>query len=1307
MRWARWIGLLALLGAGCQDGLSLGLGGCLGEAPPFETTPTNTVHHGVHAAVTAAGVDALVAQREALVALLLDVGPDGRVRLDLPTFDFGEGNGGLGVGVRDLAIGFDLRAVGLDVEFLPEPTRIRVRVTNARIGLEPGGVVWVSVGGDVACGLGNGVDVGLPTEALAVADFAFDVALVVDEAGRFQAEVEVLPFTLHALDFELLYDPALPECDDGVTAAECRVACSAGDTFIEIVEALYDALRERIDALIQPVIQSTVDAFVRRLLDRPLFVEGALHPRLVADLLPTAVDAHPLGFRVAPSPEGFTVRSAGDDGDGVGLTLDVGLDAVDHPCVPPVDGPPPFTPGPAPVLSGYDHTGRPYHVGLSLSDAALNRALWVAYRAGVLCLAFDSDQIEALLGQRIDTSTLSLVLPGLRELARGPRPILLAIDPGFTAADFPLATFFDVADDGGVPQAGIALRLPRMGVSFYGFVEERWTRLFQGRVSVQVGVTVQAGPDNVLLLNVDTPQVADLTATYDELLEDANLVQMLELVIDLATATLLREGLALDLGLDGLLDGFGLPVAPRIEALRVDGERGDFLSVLTTIFPAAAGAGLGVVAETEAEVLAVTPGEARLAVAAPGVGPARFQWRVDGGPWRPLRAAEDGVLVVREPRLRLLGDHRLQVRAVAEDDFQSLDPSPVTLALTVTPPTPPVEAPRGQVAPAGGCTAAPGGPAPWGLGLLVLIGLGRRRRVALLATLALLGCDDRKAADEIRCAASADCPGGLACFDGRCLPPQPCETTDDCCAAAECRAGLCAPLEAECGADAACVDPDRACVDGRCVRAPCGGDADCGAGATCVAGRCHRGPPCGGACGPDAVCYAALDACRPAVCALSCEAGAVRVAVEDSALEGPLCDRAGERCACAASPAIVPADFGRYASMGLVNDTPVFAAYDADFGDLVFVEGVEAGAPRVTYLDGVPQDAPAVADPAGPRGGRMAPGPDRGWYARLAIDLKGRPQIVYYDADAGALRYLRADEDGDWLAPIVLDDDGDAGRYPRIAIDTAGGVHVIYTVVRDGAGLAGVRYAYAPSGEPTRVEDFQRSDVSLRAAPVEPSPPGITPAAHGVMPCMRVGPDGQVYVAFYDGVERWLYLGRGAPGTGSFEVFPVTGERAAYWPPDPGGRYERFTEHDLGRFCDLEVDFEIGALVAFVDHTTNALLMYRGPVEGGGTFELVDPGGRGVRRLVGADPALALDRSGRPVVVYQDATENDVLLAVRTDVGWAETPNVVATAGAMGFFNSLVVVGGEAVIGTLQLATTVTGRGAHRLHVFRTTVPNF
>ncbi|MCB9523872.1 MAG: hypothetical protein H6702_10980 [Myxococcales bacterium] len=1305
----RIIALLALwmVAASCAGGdLSLGLSGCDGGPVAFERTPTNTVPGAGHATLTAAGVDVLIQQREALAGLLLDVDADGWVRLALPPLDFGTRGGRLGVGVRDVAVGFDLRAAQIDLQVLPEPTRLRLTVGDARVRLDDG-VVWVTVGGDAACRLGNGLNAGAPDAALVVVDLSVDLILAVDGEGRLQVEVEVRPFTVRALDFELVYDPALPECADGSGPAECRLACGAGDLAIELGEALRDALDSELDRLFQPVVQLLVDAVTDVIGQQPLGVAGELHPRILAELLPTAADALPLQFEGRPSPAGITLRSAGDDGDGLGLTFDVGLDTpADHPCVPQVGEPPPLRPGPAPVLSGYDHTGAPYAVGLALSDAAVNRAVWAAYRAGALCAALDTDQVQALSGQRVDTGTLALVLPGLAELTLGPRPVRIGLDPRFKPQDLPLATFFPVADDGGIPQAGIRLVLPDVGLSFYGLVEERWSRLFAADATLRLDVVVQAAPDDRLVITVARPEIVDLRQTYNELLSGADLPALLELVGDLTTSVLLRDGLSLDFGLRGLVPQLtGLPLELGIAALRVEGDADDFLSVLMRL-EAGAPSGLAPQADTFARLVAARPGQVTLAVEAAGAPAARYQWRVDGLAWRPLTTAPEGRLVIADGRLHALGPHRVEVRAVAEGDPDSLDPTPavVTFDIQAAEPAPTAPTPAAP-AEAQGCQQAPGGAGLAGLSLLLLLGT-RRRRFSLLALLLLGGCgDDPPTADALACAQTADCPGGLYCLDGLCARPDPCATSADCCPGAECRGGACLPPTQTCAEDGDCA-VGAACEGGRCVRVTCEGG--CPAGTTCVADRCHRGPPCRAACAADEACYPDLDVCRqaPPGCG-PCPQGQVRVVQAPERYRGALCDVSDAACACAVAPALVPADYGRHASMALVDGAPVFAAWDADYGDLVWVTGVEAGVPQVTYLDGVPE-APAAADPAGPRGGVVEPGPDRGRYASLAVDGKGRAHIAYYDSDAGHLRYLRQTDDrAGWLPPVVVDDDGDVGRYPVIAVDSRHRPHVLYHVVRSRGGRAGARLAFT---EREAFEDgaWTTLDLVSRAAEGPAVPPGVTPAEPGVMPCMRLGLDGRVHAAFYDGARGWPVLVRGRPGE-AFAVAEARGSLVAEGgaDPDPLGRYARLDEHDLGRFCDVVYDPQADEAVAvFLDATTDALLLYRGPVDGFGAFEIVDPGGGGQRRLVGADPALALAPDGRPVVVYQDATANDLLLAARGPSGWTAAPvRIAGREGAVGFHNSLILVGDRAVVGTLELRTLPDGRGDHRLRVVRTALP--
>jgi hypothetical protein len=89
---------------------------------------------------------------------------------------------------------------------------------------------------------------------------------------------------------------------------------------------------------------------------------------------------------------------------------------------------------------------------------------------------------------------------------------------------------------------------------------------------------------------------------------------------------------------------------------------------------------------------------------------------------------------------------------------------------------------------------------------------------------------------------------------------------------------------------------------------------------------------------------------------------------------------------------------------------------------------------------------------------------------------------------------------------------------------------------------------------------------------------------------------------------------------------------------------------------------------------------------------------------VGADPALVLDILGEPVVAFQDQTNNDLRWTRR--VGGVFLPGrSVATAGALGFYNGLALVADTAVVGTVELRATPTGRSALAFHVFRLNLP--
>ena len=1357
--------LLVLAAPACRDGnLTLGLAGCdFLAATDFPRNPETTVNQGFRGGLTADGVAFLAAHRDLLARLIFQVDAQGRVHLPIPDLQLGGANA---VGVRDLEVTFDLPDVGFEMQALPDPPRLHVAVTGARLAVFQGILTAqldaAGLSGDAACQLGNGIDLGTPQEALANVDFAFDASLEVDELGGLRATVGALDLTLHDFGYSVTVDMTLPECDDGAPDHECQQFCGLVQAGGQVFHNIYELFAAQLESLLRDALQTVVDSILRQFEGQPLQIVGRLKPALFAGLLPTVRGAYPIDFLLAPSPGGFRVDTTADavGARGAELTLDVGLTAPDHPCVPAAAslGPAPrFEADPASLampLSGVGADGAPYHAGLTLSDAVVNRALWVAYRAGVVCLTVDQSLLSLLPSlPTLDSSLLELALPGLATLTGGPRPFAITIEPSFAAGDFDLVRFREVprAADDVVPRAGVDVHLPRIVLSFYVFIEGRMTRVFSVRTSIDLALQVAATTPQQLSIFAEQPRLGALEVLYDEPVAGQNLAAMTDLLLSLAQSTLLQDGLRFDLPISGLVErATGIRLDVGIVDLSTLGGRALTAGVRLADPANAPGQALRAQVETVAAAEAtIIDNTANLEVGASGASHAMYQWRFPGGAWSALAEASDGRFSLQSGRLQLAVEQAVEIRAVdVTRPDGAADPTPAGVRLTRSAP---VEiADRADTA---ACQAAPGraGPAGLaapGLAALLLAALGRKRRrmtavgaVAAVAAVAVLAtaCDDTPHAKVTHCLDTSECPGGLLCIDAICQPVPACAATTDCCPGSECRQDLCQPAAAACAADADCLSPLRACVAGLCVQRPCADNAPCAAAspdATCVAGTCHAGPPCDGLCDAAHACFPDLDVCAPADCA-PCAPGQVRVAAHPGDFRGPLCDLGAVTCACVAAPPLKSDDVGRHASLVLRYGEPVFAAYDGTYGDLVLVQGVEAhaldlqapidtppgwrptDAPEapsarsqiVTYLDGAPVGGLVQADPSGPRGGVTTPGPDRGRYASAAMDVKGRLDVAYYDATEGNLRYLRDDAGLRFQAPIVVDGDGDGdgggdiGRFARLKTDSRARIHIVSHAARLPDGQTGLRYAFSRTADPIGPQDFDLQTIAAGPPSLQATPGVGEPAdGTGVAPCLAIGPDDRAYVAFSVVTAGRHQLRLAVQGAQGFSVFPLDAQLDPSLAEDAGDRYADWTEHDLGGACDLAVRLDGTVDLVFPDGDTHDVLLYEGPPEGGGHLGLVDAGEPGAVRLLGADPAMVLDPLGEPVLVYQDQAQNDVRFTRRV-VGAFLAPRSLATAGALGFYNGLVLAEDRAVVGTLELRTTAAGRAALALHVFRAALP--
>jgi len=192
--------------------------------------------------------------------------------------------------------------------------------------------------------------------------------------------------------------------------------------------------------------------------------------------------------------------------------------------------------------------------------------------------------------------------------------------------------------------------------------------------------------------------------------------------------------------------------------------------------------------------------------------------------------------------------------------------------------------------------------------------------------------------------------------------------------------------------------------------------------------------------------------------------------------------------------------------------------------------------------------------------------------------------------------------------------------------------------------------------------------------------------------------DDRVIVAFYDAGDRWLYLADG--GRNGFSVYPLRGQFPDGYLQDPGGRYTEFDTHPIGQHCAI-VPHADGIHVAFTDQETWSLLSYHGPIAGGGHLAIIDEASQGRREFIGAGVVARLDHLGRMVVVYQNSTNNDVMLNVHTPDGWLPTSILVDGDGAVGFGNALVMDDAMAIIGTVRMRTIAGGRENSQVQVYR------
>ena len=632
------------------------------------------------------------------------------------------------------------------------------------------------------------------------------------------------------------------------------------------------------------------------------------------------------------------------------------------------------------------------------------------------------------------------------------------------------------------------------------------------------------------------------------------------------------------------------------------------------------------------------------------------------------------------------------------------------------------EAAAGGCGSCGGCVV-PGRSTPGPAGFLALLpltlGLGLRRRgrngrlgLILIAAAALfvVGCDDstsKKIKGNVGDAGVTRPDTGIDPDDGI-IPIGDCDDDADCGNGRVCRlvAGVNRCVQETCGEDPAV-----------CAEVQCPGDRK----AICAeTGLCECEQPCPEGCGDGEYCCRATYACAPLPVAcvdLTCEPGFEPMVFVEGMVNQDTCMLENADCQCIEKAPLDRRSVGRFSDMVVSAAGTFVSAYADTYGDLVVGRWDDVSQTIAWWwVDGVPAGAPVVGGPSGPRGGVELAGPDVGTYTSLAVGPNGELHVAYRDEEAQALKYAfgAPTTDGYTFTTLTLDTEGDAGRWTSISVDPRGVPGIAYRVARKrdaDAWVSEVRYALAKNSTPDAEGDWL-SPFTIARSVLDGGCGGLcgrgeacvastNTCAQITQNCEGGCADGQACIA---GVcEATLEIvgagGTYPEGTGLFtsQTRDLTGFPVVAWYDRTFGQlwWSRFVdagftepqqlagygigvetrEGDMGANVDVAVDAQGNSHLCYQDGNTDSL-RYLAPELG--LDEWVDDGIREndgrpwALHVVGEDCNVRVDPAGNPLIVYQDATNQDVVLARRSAEGaWSRTTlrgDEFEYRGAYGFY---------------------------------------
>jgi hypothetical protein len=262
-----------------------------------------------------------------------------------------------------------------------------------------------------------------------------------------------------------------------------------------------------------------------------------------------------------------------------------------------------------------------------------------------------------------------------------------------------------------------------------------------------------------------------------------------------------------------------------------------------------------------------------------------------------------------------------------------------------------------------------------------------------------------------------------------------------------------------------------------------------------------------------------------------------------------------------------------------------------------------------------------------------------------ALDSQGVLHAAWYDTTKGRLLYATRDMEGLWSDPIGVDNNGDVGAMPSIAVDLTGKAGIAYFDLTN----TGVKYAQTNgrTWSSVMIEDDKHV---------------------GTNPSLAFDIDGNAYVAYYKRSGGSLRLATLNRDVGTWGRITVDGAGAAA---------------DVGGDLSLDVgEAAVGTQFGFTVYDTTVAVAYSDTTNGDlkyARLDLDDPTATWFNAVVSDANGIGrvvLDLHAGPLganvlqaqIIYQDTSGADVKYAYRNTDWFTES---VASAGKLGDYAAM------------------------------------